>query len=146
MEAWARDWLNLTVYQYPLWLADLRSGRDRERGFERTIRFESFGIIDFEINFVRTKQEQLFIDCPTVQLIVERKEQVVSQYCCSEQVDCWICFSISKMSYSLNPYNGFFDPSSERGIKLMHKALEDFSSEYKGKIKLESESADFLVK
>ena len=52
---------------------------------------------------------------------------------------------ILKVSYSLNPYNGFFDVSSDKGIKLMHKALEDFSSEHKGKIKLEPECADFLV-
>ena len=48
------------------------------------------------------------------------------------------------MSYSLNPYNGFFDVSSEKGIKLMHKALEDFGSEYKGKINLEPEFTDFF--
>ena len=50
------------------------------------------------------------------------------------------------MSYSLNPYNGFIDTSSEKGIKLMHKALEDFGSEHKSKIKLEPEYADLLVK
>ena len=50
------------------------------------------------------------------------------------------------MSYSLNPYNGFIDTSSEKGIKLMHKALEDFDSEHKGKINLEPEYADFWLR
>ena len=50
------------------------------------------------------------------------------------------------MSSSLNPYNRYFDPGSDKGIKLINKALEDFSSDQKGKIKLNPCSADLFMK
>ena len=50
------------------------------------------------------------------------------------------------MSSPLNPFNGWFDPASDKGIKLLNKALEEFSSAHKGKIKLDPCSADSLVK
>ena len=50
------------------------------------------------------------------------------------------------MTSSLNPYNRYFDAGSDRGIKLLSKALEDFSSDQKGKIKLDPCSVDLLVK
>ena len=69
-----RHWLNLSVYQYPLWLADLRNKRVGGGGFIE--RIESFGIVDFEIDFVQTRTEQFLIDYPTILLVVERKEAV----------------------------------------------------------------------
>ena len=50
------------------------------------------------------------------------------------------------MSSSLNPYNRYFDPGLDKGIKLLNKALEDLSSDQKGKIKLNPCSADLFVK
>ena len=50
------------------------------------------------------------------------------------------------MTSSLNPYNRYFDAGSDKGIKLLSKALEDFSSAQKGKIKLDPCSADLFVK
>ena len=50
------------------------------------------------------------------------------------------------MLRSLNPYNRYFDPSLDERIKLVNKALKDFSSDQKWKIKLNPCLVDLFVK
>ena len=50
------------------------------------------------------------------------------------------------MSAAFNPYAGYIDLSTDQGIKLYANATETFSSQLKGKVKLEPVDADKLKK
>ena len=50
------------------------------------------------------------------------------------------------MSAAFNPYAGYIDLETEKGIKLYANATETFSSHLKGKVKLEPVDADKLTK